>query len=161
MTTICLILSAALVLVNTVTEPVITEAASERTNESMRSLIPGATGFEAIDLSGYDGLPTTIREIYNTENDAGYLFISAVNGYSGEITIVCAIDDDRIIDLSTLSHSETQGIGTVIEQESFLAMFRNTAQTLDGVDTVTGATISTGAYIGAVADIFTAYGIVR
>ena len=158
LTAICLFFSAALAVVNNMTEPVIAEAAGERANTAMRGIIPEATGFEAIDLSTFDNIPDTVKEAYYTENNVGYIFIAGVSGYSGEISIICAIDSEgQIIAVSTLSHTETQGIGTIIEQESFLTQFTSADSNLVGVDTVTGATISTSAFIRAIGDVFIAY----
>jgi len=161
LTVICLIISSALALMNNATEPVIAEAAALRTEEAMISNIPDATGFELIDIDSYDGLPATIRAVYRTSNDVGYIFIAAAGGFSGDITIMCAIDPDgNIISVSTLSHTETKGIGTVIEQPSFLDTFKGKDSGLEGVDTVTGATISTRPFIRAVRDMLEAFEII-
>jgi len=161
LTGICLIVSGALALVDNVTNPLIVSAAAERAQASMIEKIPDATGFDPIEDSGFDGIPATVREIYKTSNDVGYIFIGVVNGFSGDITVMCAVDaDGRIIGTSTLSHTETKGIGTILEQESFLDPFAGLDNRLEGIDTVTGATISTRAFIRAIDDILTAFDIV-
>lgn len=161
LTGICLFFSAALALVNSVTEPVIAEAAGERAFEAMRSILPEATGFEAIELEPLEGIPAAVREAYRTENGVGYVFIASATGYGGEISLICAMDNDgRIIKVQTLSHTETVGIGTIIEDELFLAPFISAGHSLDGVDTITGATVSTRAFIGAVEDVFIAYEVI-
>ncbi|MCL2078822.1 MAG: FMN-binding protein [Oscillospiraceae bacterium] len=157
-TIICVVASAALAAVNGMTEPIIREAAEARANEMMKELIPEAAGFERIDISANDKVPDTVTQIFETSNNAGYVFIAEVSGFSGIINVICAIDSDgKIIKASTLSHTETQGIGTILDQESFLTPFTGSDYRLDGIDTVTGATISTSAYIGAIGDIFTAF----
>ena len=162
LTLICLVVSAALAFMNSVTEPVISEAAAERAQAVMAQKIKEAHGFEPVDFSGMEEIPVSIREIYKTTNNIGYIFIAAVNGFSGDITVICAVDPDgRIISASTLSHTETKGIGTILEQESFLGTFRGADSNLDGVDTVAGATISTRAFIHAIDDILTAFAIVN
>ena len=162
LTLICVVVSGALALMDGVTQPAILSTAAERADAAMVANIPHATGFEPVELSSYDGLPATIREIYTTTNDVGYIFIAAVNGFSGDVVIICGIDNDgRIINTSTLSHTETKGIGTIIEQESFLGQFVGADNRLDGVDTVTGATISTRAYIHAITDIYEAFEVIN
>ena len=160
---ICLVVSSALAYMNSVTSPIITAAAAERAQESMIQKIPDATGFELLDLSYISGdMPSSIREIYRTTNGIGYVFIAAVNGFSGDITVICGIDPEgRIISCSTLSHTETKGIGTILEQESFLSPFSGLDNNLGGIDTVAGATISTRAFIHAIEDIFTAFHLVN
>ena len=158
LTLISVVVSSALALMNTFTQPVISSAAAQRAEIAMTQIIPNAEGFELIDLSNYTGIPVTVKEVYRTTNDVGYVFIAAVNGFSGDITIICGVGHDgRIIKTSTLSHTETQGIGTIIEQESFLSTFDGLDHNLEGVDTVTGATISTRAFIHAVSDIHEAF----
>jgi len=163
LTIICLVVSGALAFMDSITSPVISAAAAERAQVVMIKKIPDATGFELIDLSSVSGdLPASIKEIYRTTNGIGYILIAAVNGFSGDITVICAIDPEgRIISCSTLSHTETKGIGTILEQESFLDPFMGLDINLEGIDTVTGATISTRAYIHAIDDIFSAFHLVN
>ena len=162
LTLICLAVSTALAFMNRATEPLIVSAATERAFEIMNVKIPDATGFEPVEFHDLDGMPASIREIYKTSNDVGYILIAAVNGFSGDITVICAVrNDGTIISTSTLSHTETKGIGTIIEQESFLSPFQDADRSLEGIDTVTGATISTRAFIHAIDDILTAFEIVR
>ena len=162
LTLICLVVSGALAYMNSITHPVISAAAEDRTQAAMRVKIPEALDFESIQLSYVEGLPASIREIYRTTNGIGYILIAAVNGFSGDITVICAVrNDGTIISTSTLSHTETKGIGTIIEQESFLSPFSDADSSLEGIDTVTGATISTRAFIHAIDDILTAFEIVK
>jgi electron transport complex protein RnfG len=159
LTVICIVVSGAIALMDSVTHPLITSAAAERAEAAMTRKIPHATGFEWIET---EGLPATIREVYRTTNNVGYIFIAAVNGFSGDITVICGIDPDgRIIGTATLAHTETKGIGTILEQESFLSPFIGMDHRLEGIDTVTGATISTRAFIHAIDDIFTAFHIIK
>jgi len=163
LTVICLVVSSALAFMDSVTRPQIEAGAAERTQAAMVEQIPDATGFEHIDLSYVDGLPSSIRDIYKTTNGIGYVLIAAVNGFSGDITVICGVDTEgKIISSSTLSHTETKGIGTIIEMDSFLDKFKGlSSSNLDSVDTVTGATISTRAYIRAIDDILEAFRIVN
>ena len=161
LTLICLVVSGALAIMDNITHPVITSAAAERAQVAMIAKIPDATGFEPLDPGDFEGIPSSIKEIYRTSNDVGYIFIAAVNGFSGDITVICGITPDgKIIAASTLAHTETKGIGTIIEQESFLDPFKGLDNRLAGIDTVTGATISTRAFIHAIEDIHIAYAIV-
>lgn len=161
LTAVCLFFSAALAIVNSYTEPVIAEAAQQRAVDAMRSILPEATGFVQIEHKYPEDTNGTVREAYRAENDVGYVFIAAANGYDGEIRIICAMDNDgRIISVKTLSHTETVGIGTVIEDESFLSQFDGKDMYLEGVDTVTGATISTKAFISALDGVLNVYNII-
>ena len=121
LTLICLVASGALALMDSVTHPVIEAAIKERTEEAMNEKIPYATGFERVES---DEFPVAMR-VYRTTNDVGYVIITSVNGFSGDITIICGVDTEgKIIAVSTLSHTETKGIGTIIEQDSYLRLLR-------------------------------------
>ncbi|MCL2662849.1 MAG: FMN-binding protein [Oscillospiraceae bacterium] len=162
LTAICLVVSGALAFMDSITGPVILAAAEERAQMTMADMIPNATSFERVELDDVGGLPTTIREIYKTSNGVGFIFIAAVNGFSGDITVICAVAmDGSIIETLTLSHTETKGIGTILEQESFLYPFTGLDSRLEGIDTVAGATISTRAFIRAIEDIMEAFYLVE
>ena len=161
LTVICLVVSGALAFMNSVTYPIITVAAEERALIAMADIIPEATGFEPVYMGDFSGIPASVKDIYKAVNDVGYVIIAAVNGFSGDITIICGVDSEgRIIACSTLSHTETKGIGTIIEQESFLGAFRGLDIERDRVDTVAGATISTRAFIHGIEDIIKAFRVV-
>jgi len=152
---ICLVISAALAVTNNVTKPVIDKGAAERAEAARAEIIPEAQGFVQLSL---DGMPASISEAYGTLNDVGYVFTAVVTGYGGDMTIMCGIaNDGTIIMCKTLSHSETKGMGSKTADEPFRSQFVGVDSTLDGVSAITGATISSKAYLGAVNDIFTAY----
>ena len=158
-TIICLVVSCALAFMDSITHPVITSAAAQRAEAAMNAKIPHATGFERIED---DGFPELVKEVYGTTNDVGYVVIAVVNGFSGDITVICGIDPDgKIIGASTLSHTETKGIGTILELPVFLDTFEGKDHRLEGVDTVTGATISTRAFIRAINDTLAAFDMVK
>ena len=159
LTVICLVVSGALAVMDSLTSPIILAADAERAAEAMSAKIPNAERFVPIDLKHIDNLPKSIKEAYRTIPNVGFIYIASANGFSGEITVICALDGGRIIATSTLSHTETVGIGTIIEQESFLSPFSGLDMNLHGIDTVTGATISTKAYIGIIRDIFEAHSL--
>jgi electron transport complex protein RnfG len=156
---ICLTVSTALALMNYATRPIITAAAAARARDVMNSIIPNSQGFEPIDVTM---LPPTVREAYRESGGMGYIFIVFVNGYGGEIKIICGIDPDgSVIHSSTVAHTETKGLGSVIAEPWFEDQFDGKDNRLDGISTITGATISTRAFIRAINDAFEAYGLVR
>jgi len=162
LTLICIVVSAALAIMHTITSPIIEEAAQQRAEAAMLETLPDATGFEAISPDDYEGIPSTIRAMYRTTNNVGYLFIAASRGFGGDITIIAGVDNDgRIISTSTLSHSETRGIGNFIEEEWFLGQFVGLGNNFDDIDTIAGATITRDAFVDATVDILVAFEIVR
>ena len=156
---ICLVISVALALMNRLTHPIIEVAANERMIAVMNTIIPDATGYELIEV---DDLPPTVREVYKETGGAGYVFIVSVKGYGGDIRIICGIDiDGLILHSSTLSHTETRGLGTVIDEPWFENQFDGKDVRLEGISAVTGSTISTRAYINAIRDAFVAFESVK
>lgn len=156
LTVICLFISAALAVVNRVTLPVITEANAIRAEEARIKVLPEADGFDEIQL---DEKPESVTQIFRASNGAGYVVMMTVKGYGGNIEIICGIDaNGRITQTQTLNnHSETAGLGAKIDNDEFKGQFVGRDSDLEGVDTISGATISSTAYKNAIADAFTAY----
>jgi electron transport complex protein RnfG len=156
---ICLVISGALAFTNSVTEPVIASAAAEREEAAMHDIIPAADVFDLIEI---DGIPATVREIYKSANGAGYIFIITMGGYGGDLRIICGIGQDgKLIHCRTLAQSETKGLGARVAEPPFENQFDGVDSRLDGVDTITGATISSTAYVNAIKDAFAAFEAVR
>lgn len=155
---ICLVITALLALTNSATEPVITQAALERAEAARSEIIPEAEEFQLLEA---DGLPATVKEVYGTSNGAGYIFMLTTMGYGGEMDLICGIDPEgKIIAVRTLAHGETKGMGSKTAEEPFRSQFVGKDKNLEGVDAITGATISSTAYLNAIADAFDAFELV-
>ena len=158
LTVICIVISAALAVTNHLTADVIAQGAAERAEAARAEIIPEATGFELVEI---EGLPDTVTEVYKTSNDVGYVFMLSATGYGGKMSIICGIDNDGcIIAVKTLSHSETKGMGSKTADEPFRSQFVGKDSKLEGVEAISGTTISSKAYLGAIADAFTAFNMV-
>ncbi len=155
----CLIISAALAVTNNVTAPVFAKAAADRAEAARSEIIPEAESFELIEA---EGLPATVKEVYRTTNGVGYVFMLTATGYGGDINILCGIaPDGTILATKTLQQSETKGMGSKITEAPFAGQFPGKDASLDGVDAISGATISSKAYLGAIRDAFAAFDIVK
>ena len=158
LTIICLVIAGLLALTNSATAPVIEQAALERAEAARAAIIPEADGFDLLEI---EGLPDTVKEVYKATNDTGYIFMLTTTGYGGEMDLILGMNNDgTIIEVNTLKHSETKGMGSKTTEEPFRSQFTGKDASLEGVDAITGATISSKAYLGAVADAFTAFDIV-
>ena len=158
LTVICLVIAALLALTNSATAPVIKQAALERAEAARTQIIPSADGFELLEV---EGLPDSVKEVYRTTNDTGYIFMLTTMGYGGEMDLILGMNNDgTIIEVNTLKHSETKGMGSKTTEEPFRSQFKGKDSALEGVDAITGATISSKAYLGAVGDAFTAFDII-
>ena len=156
---ICLVISAALAFTNKVTAPLILQAEKDKAEAAQKDVLPEADSFTLMELSG---LPSSVTEVYKAENGAGFVLMLTAKGYGGPMKLICGIDADGLITACrTLSQTETQGLGTRTTEPDFRDQFVGKDSSLSGVDTISGATISSKAYIGAINDAFAAYEIAK
>ena len=160
LTGICLVVSALLAYVNTVTSPIIAEAEQKAAQEAMAEVLSEADAFKQVTI---DGMPERVTEIYRAENGAGYVFMLTTKGYGGDMKLICGIKADGVIEAcKTLSHSETSGLGSKTAEDPYRSQYSGkTSDTLSEVDAISGATISSTAYKSAVEDAFAAFNSVK
>jgi len=158
LTLICLFVSGLLAYGNYKTQPAIQKAAAARTEAARREVLPNAESFVQLEA---EGLPPAISEVLGTSNNVGFIFMVNVEGYGGEIKIICAIGPDgKIIKNKTLSQSETMGIATPVFEREYLFTGKDINQA-DSIDGIAGATITSRAYMNGIHDAFTAFEIVK
>lgn len=161
---ICLCTSAALAVVNHYTAPVIQAAAAEREEQARQAVLPEATAFEPLDR---DDLPTEVVSVYQGKDSAGapvgYVFTVQGKGFGGDISVMCAIDNNgTILNCSTLDvSSETATLGGKTTEAAYTDQYRGKDAALDGVNAISGATITSNAYKGCVETAFAAYELVK
>ncbi|MGN0980696.1 MAG: FMN-binding protein [Candidatus Avoscillospira sp.] len=161
---ICLVISAALAIVNSFTAPVIESAAEQRQNASRKAVLPQAAGFVVLDR---DGMPDSITSAYKgidtAANIVGYVFTAARKGFDGTIVVMTAIDPDgKIVNVATIDvTSETKTLGGQTANESYTGQYAGMDSALEGVDAISGATITSTAYRACVMDCFAAFDAVK
>ena len=158
---ICAIMSGLLALTNSATAPIIEEAERKANEEARMEVMPDADSFEQVEIAG---VPDSITGVFKASNGAGYVFSLTTTGYGGKNTLKMTIGIDmegKITDTKVLSHSETAGLGSKITTDAFRGQFPGKDANLDGVDNISGATFSSNYYRAAVADAYTAYGLVN
>ena len=150
LTVICLVTSGLLGLTNGITAPIIEENSRLAADAARIELLPDATtGFEMVEGVEMDG----VSEVYKAINGAGYTITGYGKGYGGNVNLMVAFNDaGEIVNLKVLSHSETAGLGSKIENPEFLAPFKGTTEdlTISDIDAISGATISSKAAVTAV-----------
>ena len=159
---ICLVVTALLAFVNTVTQPIIAEAEEKAAAEARSEVLKEAKDFEKVTL---DEMPEGVTDIFKGSGESGYVIMMSQKGYGGDIKLICGIRNDGTIEaVKTLSHSETSGIGSkVVDNGSgYREKFEGKSEKdYSDVDAVTGATISSTAYRKALASAFEAYNAVK
>ena len=144
---ICAVMAVLMAVTNTITAPIIEQNQAAAANDALKVVMPGGEGFEKMDVSGYT-LPATVTEVYS-EAGGGYVFQLTTTGYSSGLVILCGVNADGTISGATcLSSSETLGYEKTFG-ENFIG---KNMEGVDVVDTVSGATRTTGAYRDAMKD---------
>ena len=147
--------------------PVDENGSTDNTVVSAAHAILSASTSEAIDLTAYEGLTTSLLKAEKTATGNYVLTLKAagygINGGSEyhpasgkyiEIRISLT-PDGRIIDTLTLSQEESKGIGDACADEKFYGQFDGkTAESYKDIDAIAGATITTNGYLKAIERAF-------
>ena len=166
LTLLCFLVSWALAVGNSLTQPIIEEAAAQRAETARKDIIPQAAGFELLDMESFyneSQMPKTISAIYSTINNLGYIFLVKTSGYGGEIELLCGITPDgKITKTAVLSQRETKGLGTPIFEEAHAGQYRGRDKnSIEDVQAISGATISSNALKKGIRDSLTAFEILK
>jgi electron transport complex protein RnfG len=155
LTVICIVTSAALAATQQVTAPIIEQAEKSAAEAARMEVLPQADIFEPIEA---EGVPEGVREIYKANNGTGFVVIAGGKGYGGDIKVIVGIrEDGKINKTKILSHSETAGLGSKTADEPFQKQFEGKDDALEGVDVISGATISSKSVMSIVKDAYDAY----
>jgi len=163
LTLLCLFMTGALALVNSITYPVIKAGAADRAFTAMKEIIPFANEFTKLEINRekFPDIPETVSEIYTTDNDSGYIFIIYIRGYGGTMKLICGINPDgKIIKSKVLAHSETPGFAATVFDRAVKYEGEGKAF-VSKLDAITGATITSNAYKNALLDAFSAFEAVK
>lgn len=148
---ICAVMAVMMAITNAITAPIIAQNQAAAQNDALKVVMPHGEGFEKMDVSGYT-LPVTVTEVYS-EASGGYVFQLTTTGYSTGFVILCGVNADGTVSGATcLASTETLGYEKTYG-ENFIG---KNMEGVDGVDTVSGATKTTGAYRSAVKDALNA-----
>lgn len=151
LTSVCAVVALLLAVTNYITAPIIAKQQEAAANEALLVVMPGGEDFAAVDLTAYE-LPATVTEAYSEKN-GGYVFKLTTAGYSSGMVIMCGVDASGTVTGATcLSSGETLGY----EKTYGDTVVGATADSVDALDTIGGATKTTSAYRGAVKDALNA-----
>ena len=146
---ICLIATVILAGLNRLTTPVIAANEQETANEIYRALLPEADSFTELPCSR-EG----VTAVMAADNGAGYVITAQSRGYGGQVPAAVAFSEDgTILGVTMMENSETPGLGQKVTEAGFSGQFAGrTAEsfTIDDIDAVTGATISSKAAVAAI-----------
>ena len=171
LTATALVAAVALAGVYSAAEPLIKWHKRVALQNAILEVVPGTETIAQPDTATYTDPadPTKVEPflIYPCSNDAGTVVGYAVkgegNGYQGKIGLIVGVNPDvnAVLGMKVLEHSETPGLGALIEDASFRGMFEGLtapgqirylkaaqADKNNGeIDAITGATISSEAVV--------------
>ena len=143
---VCVVIAALLATVNAVTKDKIAAHKAEAQEAAVREVFPGA---EEIRLYEAEGLDTDVYLVFREGALAGYAARVLPSGFGGEIEMMVGVDVNGMTSgVSIISMSETPGVGSKTNSDSFLKQFRGKdgdVKVGDGIDGISGATISSKA----------------
>lgn len=143
---ICMVIALLLSFVNSITKDRIAENIAKQQEAAILSIFPDGTDTEEhITAEG-----ETVY-IVNKDGEAiGYCVNSSGTGFGGPVQVMVGFKTDKTVKgIKIVSMSETPGIGTKVQGESFLGQFFGITSA-DDVDIISGATFSSKAVIEAV-----------
>ena len=144
---ICSVTALLLALTNSYTAPIIEKNEAEKANASLAEVLPGGEGFSEVDISGRE-LPATVKKAYKAAN-GGYVIELETKGYASGLKLVCGVSTDgKLAGVKVLASNETNGAEKTYG-DSFIG--KNVEEAAD-VDVISGSTMTTTAYRGAVQD---------
>ncbi|MBP3370144.1 MAG: FMN-binding protein [Clostridia bacterium] len=150
---ICVVIGASMAAVNMVTKGPIAEAQKKKETDALNKVIEINGGFEKIEE--ISDLPESVVAVYRDKDGEGIAMLLAAKGYdsSNPISIAVGFDNSGVIEKCYVisCNGETSGIGTKVKGEGFLDSFTAKSDTSE-VDTISGATISSSAFVAAVED---------
>ncbi|MBR0446879.1 MAG: FMN-binding protein [Clostridia bacterium] len=133
---------------NAITAPIIEKNAGAAANAALLEVMPEGENFEAVDLSTFE-LPATVTEAHKETSGKGYVVKLTTKGYGADFVIMCGVSADGVVTGAVcLSSNETLGK----EKEYGQNFTGKDAAAVEATDTISGATMTTSAYKGAVKD---------
>ena len=152
LTSISVIIALLMAVTNKFTAPIIAENEANAANQALLVVMPEGKDFEEIDISSYT-LPSTVTTAYK-ESGGGYVVQLLTTGYGSGMSIMCGVDaTGTVTGAVCLGSSETLGY----EKQYGETTVGATLDTINSVDIIAGATLTTKAYRGAVEDALKAF----
>lgn len=145
------IICASVALVLSFVNMITFERIAKNQEIEKKNAIVALFGSESIEYTALEGTPDTVDDILSVSDDGvdlGYCVILSPNGFGGEIGMMVAIGTDgKVIGTRIISHSETPGLGSRIEGDTFLSQFLGASGIATSYDVISGSTISSRAVI--------------
>ena len=154
---VCAIVAGVLGVVNELTKDTIAEQQRIKTERAYAAVL-ASDGYTEVDFD--KAAYPSIDAISECTNGAGHVVMTTFTGAQGKITMAVGVDTDyKCTGISIIAHSETSGLGAIAASSSERGeQFRDSfigqgdGITVDDIDALTGATITSKAVADAVAN---------
>ena len=157
LTVIAAVVTGALVATESVTTPIIEQQAAAAADAARAVVLPSADSFTQVTV---DEMPEGGVDIYEANNGSGYVVTAQAKGYGGMLKVMVGIDSNGLISgTEVLESNETQGLGSKVSEHAFMDQYIGKDSTLEGIETISGTTISSNAFSKAVQNAYQVYGV--
>ncbi|MBU1726491.1 MAG: RnfABCDGE type electron transport complex subunit G [Candidatus Omnitrophica bacterium] len=146
---ICFISGTLLAVVNSAAQPKIALQKEEAEKLALKEVVPQADDFRPVK----EGEKLLYYSAYNKSGKLmGFAIKTEATGYSSDIQALTGLGlDFNIICVKVLSQNETPGLGSRIEETSFLEQFKGKdLGSFDKIEAISGATISSSALMDSI-----------
>ncbi len=139
---------------NEATKGKIAELKMEKSLGSLKEIYGDSAEFEMIEKKDL-GEDDRIVEAFQVKDGSGYAIKHITKGFNGDIVMLTGFNSDgEVVGVRLLEHGETKGIGSRAGEPEFLDLFiGETADSESGVDTLSGATVSSKAVLAGMKDV--------
>ena len=159
--TFALVASVALAVTNEVTKGPIEAQKLASKMEALNTVLPGCE-YEQIEYEGISE-DSDLDELFVGKVGGevqGYALTAAPQGYGGEIPITLGVSaEGYVTQVYVGALQETAGLGSRVGEsefkDQFIAIAADPDTLRDDVDTLSGATVSSTAFVNAVSDMLT------
>ena len=156
---ICLVVAVLMGAVNYITSPVISDNEEKKVQDSLKSVMPDATGFTQLEELP-ENAPKTVKAVYRDKEETGFaVSVATESSYSSNpMTFTVALDNDgKIIAVTLTGYSETKDFGKETYPQTYVGA---DASSVEGVDLCSGVTYSSTAFKEAMKDVFTTFDMI-
>lgn len=163
---ICLVVTLLLSATYEITLPIIEENAIRTAEEARKEVLPEADSFTLIEDS-FDSITlpdgVAIVDAYQADNGVGCTVTVTSKGYSSDaLKVMVGIKEDGTIEkIKILNNAETPGLGSKVSNPEFADQFSGMDNSMQNLQMVSGATISSKAMQRAVETAFQIFEMVK
>lgn len=156
---VCAVVAGVLAAVDLITKDKIAEQDQIKTQKAYAAVL-ASDGYEDVDFD--KAAFPTVDKVAKATGGEGYVVTTTYSGAQGSITMAVGVDtDNKCSGISIISHAETSGLGAKAAEQSefgtnwrasFVGQGEDIALKKYGgeIDSITAATITSNAVVGAV-----------